>query len=71
MEKKINVVICDDMEQIREYFQNIVDSTDDMQCVGTCATAKEGLEIAERVRPDVILMDIQMESGEGHYCYYS
>ncbi len=64
MKKKIKVIICDDMKQIREYFQNIIDSTDDMQCVGACATAKEGVETVASMRPDVVLMDIQMESGE-------
>ena len=52
------------MEQIREYFRNIVDSAEDMQCVGVCATAKEGVAAVETTRPDVVLMDIQMESGE-------
>lgn len=64
LENKIKIVICDDMEEIREYFKNIVDGEKDMECLATCATAKEGVETVERLHPDLVLMDIQMESGE-------
>lgn len=57
----IKVMLCDDMEEIREYFEWIVNSQDDMSVVATAQSGREAVETASRCKPDVILMDVQME----------
>ena len=57
----IKVLICDDSEEIRMYFEWIIDSQNDMKVVATAKNGKDVVEKAVEVNPDVILMDIQME----------
>ena len=64
LKNKIKVVICDNIEQTRKYFQSIIDTAEDMECVSTCATAKEAIETVADIKPDVVLIDIHLESGE-------
>ena len=59
---KIRVAVCEDMESINKHFVELISSRDDMEVV---AVAKSGSEIKEKAlktKPDIILMDIQMES---------
>lgn len=57
----IRVMLCDDMEEIRQYFEWIINSQDDMSVVAMAQSGKEAIEIAKEVKPDIILMDVQME----------
>ena len=59
----IRVVITDDMQDIREYLYEIIsESADDIQVVGFASSGREAVEVALRENPDVVLMDIQMET---------
>ncbi len=60
--KKIKVMVCDDMPQILRHFKKLIDSDDDMEVIATATTGKEAVELVGKVEPDIILMDIQMES---------
>jgi len=61
----IKVMLCDDMESIRNYFRKAIESQTDMKVVCTAASGKEAVQalegMEERMLPDIILMDIQME----------
>lgn len=59
---RIRVMVVDDYEQIFNYFKLIVESEEDMEVVATATTGEEAVEKALELKPDVILMDIQMES---------
>lgn len=63
-DNKIKIVICDDMPQILDYFKVIINHENDMMLVGSACSAKEGLEIIRKTKPDVVLMDIQLENSE-------
>ena len=58
----IRVAVCDDFLHIRKYFASIITAQEDMQLVGTTASGAEMEKLAAEEKPDVILMDIQMES---------
>ena len=65
MKSTIRIVIADDHGVVREGLRALLGSESDMEVVGEAATGKEVLERATEVRPDVILMDIQMPDLNG------
>jgi DNA-binding NarL/FixJ family response regulator len=65
VESIIRIVIADDHGVVREGLRAVLGSESDMEVVGEAATGKEVLERATEVRPDVILMDIQMPDLNG------
>ena len=65
MERTIRVLIADDHAVVREGLRAVLGSESDMEVVGEAATGKEVVEQAAELRPDVILMDIQMPGING------
>jgi DNA-binding NarL/FixJ family response regulator len=61
----IRVAIADDQPLVRAGFRMILDSEPDIEIVAEAADGRELLELAARVRPDVILMDIRMPHVDG------
>jgi DNA-binding NarL/FixJ family response regulator len=65
VESTIRVLIADDHGVVREGLRAVLGSEADMEVVGEAATGKEVVERAAELRPDVILMDIQMPELNG------
>lgn len=61
---KITVAICDDMESVCKYFENVFTHTEDIAFVGAAHNAKEGVELVREKTPDILLLDIQMETND-------
>lgn len=64
MNKKINIIVCDDFRDICEYVAVMCAETDDVECVATCNSSAECLQAVEKYKPDVLLLDIQMEEED-------
>jgi DNA-binding NarL/FixJ family response regulator len=62
---RIKVMIADDRDFVRDGMKIILDVDDDFEVLGTAANGRELLALAEKNRPDVILMDIQMPEMDG------
>ncbi|MCR4642527.1 MAG: response regulator transcription factor [Lachnospiraceae bacterium] len=62
---RIKVMIADDSDFVRDGMKIILDVDDDFEVLGTAANGRELLALAEKNRPDVILMDIQMPEMDG------
>jgi len=63
--KKITVLICDDHALFREGVKTILSSQPDFEVVGEAEDGKEGIDLAVRLQPDVVLMDISMPVLKG------
>lgn len=61
----LSVLIADDEAVVRETISIYVDSAPDMKVVGTAADGRAAVQMAETLRPDIILMDIQMPRVDG------
>lgn len=59
------VLLVDDHAMLRAGFRTILDTQPDIEVVGEAATGAEGVELARRLRPDVITMDVQMPDMDG------
>ena len=65
MAEPITVLLVDDQELVRSGFRMLIDAQDDMGVVGEAADCAESLEQLDRLRPDVVLMDIRMPVMDG------
>ena len=61
----IRVLICDDQALVRAGFRAILGSRPEIEIVGEAENGAEAVALAERRRPDVILMDIRMPVLDG------
>ncbi|MFI6596917.1 response regulator [Nonomuraea sp. NPDC050536] len=59
------ILIADDQEGIRSAFRLILDAQPDMTVVAEAADGRTAIEMAKRVRPDVVLADIRMPRADG------
>ena len=63
--KPIRVLIADDHALFREGVNAILKSVPDIELVGEAGTGQEAFTLASDLKPDVILMDIQMPDVNG------
>ena len=61
----ISVAIVDDQNLVRAGFAMVIGSQDDMTVVGQGADGEQAVDLASRLRPDVILMDVRMPGMDG------
>jgi DNA-binding NarL/FixJ family response regulator len=61
----IRVLIVDDQPLMRTGFRMILDAEPDIEVVGEGSQGFEAIELADHVRPDVVLMDIRMPRMDG------
>jgi two-component system chemotaxis response regulator CheB len=63
--KKIRVLIVDDSAFMCRVLQSIINADPEMQVVGVARDGREAIAEAEKLRPDVITMDINMPHVDG------
>jgi len=61
----IRLLIIDDHEMVREGLKAILTTEPDFTIVGDAANAEQAFELIERLRPDVILLDIRLPGTSG------
>lgn len=62
--KDITVCIVDDVSELRQALEEIVSSANGYKCIGTMNNASEAMTKIPILRPDVVLMDINLGEGE-------
>jgi DNA-binding NarL/FixJ family response regulator len=65
MTTPIRVLICEDQALVRTGYVTILSSPPDMTVLGEATNGREAVEMARRLRPDVIVMDIRMPVLDG------
>jgi len=65
MSNKITVLICDDHAVVRKGLASLIDISEDMRVIGEAVDGIEAVECANRLQPDVIIMDLIMPRKDG------
>ena len=63
--ERIRVLIADDSLVAREMLTQILMSDPGIEVVGTAANGQEAVEMVERLRPDLVTMDVHMPKMDG------
>jgi DNA-binding NarL/FixJ family response regulator len=61
----LRVVVTDDQALVRAGFCGIIAATEGFTVVGEASNGAEAVDVAERTRPDVVLMDVRMPVMDG------
>ncbi|MFD5339643.1 response regulator [Streptomyces hawaiiensis] len=65
MADAIRVLLVDDHQVVRRGLRTFLEVQDDIEVVGEAADGAEGVDRAEELQPDVILMDVKMPGMDG------
>ena len=64
-EQPIRLLIVDDIQSTRDNLRKLLSFEDDIEVVGTAGDGQEGVEEAQRLRPDIVLTDVNMPLMDG------
>lgn len=68
MAKTINVLVVDDSAFMRRMLTDILESSGDINVIGTARNGLDALESLKFLKPDVITLDVEMPSMDGMSC---
>ena len=61
----IRVLLADDHAMVRKGFRLILEAQSDMEIAGEAGNGREAVELAEKLHPDVVVMDVAMPELNG------
>jgi DNA-binding NarL/FixJ family response regulator len=61
----IRVLVCDDQMLVRTGLVTIIGAQPDLEVVGECGDGRTAVDLAGRLRPDLVLMDVRMPVLDG------
>ena len=65
MNRKMRILLADDHAVVRQGFRMILSAQPDFEVVAEAANGREAVEMAEKARPDVVVMDVSMPELNG------
>ncbi len=65
MADRIRVLIVDDISETRDHLAKLLGFEPDIEVVGAASSGAEAIDLAARILPDVVLMDINMPDMDG------
>jgi pilus assembly protein CpaE len=63
--EKIRVLIVDDIAETRENIRKLLQFEADVEVIGAARTGREAIDLSQELKPDVVLMDINMPDMDG------
>ena len=63
--EKIRVLIVDDIAETRENIRKLLTFEADIEVVGAARSGREAIQMTQELKPDVVLMDINMPDMDG------
>jgi pilus assembly protein CpaE len=65
MADQIRVLVVDDIPETRDHLTKLLGFESDIEVIGSAASGREAIDMASKLRPDVVLMDINMPDMDG------
>lgn len=65
MTAPVRVVVADDQALIRTGFTTIINAQPDLEVVGECGDGRAAVDLARRMDPDMVVMDVRMPVLDG------
>jgi DNA-binding NarL/FixJ family response regulator len=62
---KVRILLVDDHDLMREGLRSILEKEVDFEVVGEAANGREGVRLAAKLKPDVVIMDVAMKDLNG------
>jgi DNA-binding NarL/FixJ family response regulator len=63
--EETTILIVDDHKSFADLLSQALNTVDGLRCVATASTAAEGIALATRLRPSIVVMDINMPQQDG------
>lgn len=63
--KRIRIQLVDDHEVVRSGLGALLGQHDELEVVGEAGTVAAALTLAEKMRPDIVLLDVRLPDGSG------
>jgi pilus assembly protein CpaE len=65
MADQIRVLVVDDIPETRDHLTKLLGFETDIEVIGSAASGREAIQMASKLHPDVVLMDINMPDMDG------
>ena len=65
-EGPVRVLVVDDFPRVRDALMTLLATFGEIEVAGTAANGREALVLARELRPDVVLMDLEMPEMDGY-----
>ena len=65
MNKSIRLLVVDDEFHVRRGLRMAFSAEPDLEVIGEASSGKEGVSLARELRPDIVVMDVQMRELDG------
>lgn len=62
------IAVVEDDDDIRNLLEILIDNSPGFSCIVTCPNGKASLDALPNLKPDVVLMDIELPDGSGIDC---
>jgi two-component system, NarL family, response regulator NreC len=59
------IVLVDDHQILRQGVRNLLEDDPDLKVIGEAADGKEGIELTEKLKPDILISDLMMKGLNG------
>jgi two-component system, NarL family, response regulator NreC len=63
--RKIRILLADDHAVVRQGFGRILAAHDDMEVIGEAGNGREAIQLAEELKPDLVVMGVSMPELNG------
>lgn len=65
MTDNIRILLVDDVPETRETIKKLIAFEPDFKVIGTAGNGREGVQLAKELKPDIVIMDINMPDMDG------
>lgn len=62
---KVQILLADDHKVVRDGLQSVLEKQTEFEVIGVAGDGRETIEMAKRIQPDIIVMDISMPNVGG------